>query len=112
MMTMTDVPQFPVRTAFLCGKITGDPDYRRKFAEACESLEEAGIAVMNPAVLPGHGFTHEQYLTVTIAMMRVCDAVVLLPDWKDSPGAKMEKDRATHWNKPIIEYAEWRQRNT
>lgn len=35
---------------YLAGKITGDPNYREKFAEAAKKLEErAGVTVISPA---------------------------------------------------------------
>lgn len=38
---------------YLAGKITGDPNYREKFAEAAKKLEErAGVTVISPAVTP------------------------------------------------------------
>lgn len=54
---------------YLAGKITGDPNYREKFAEAAKKLEErAGVTVISPTA-------------------------AFLPDWEDSPGAQLEK----HW---------------
>lgn len=36
---------------YLAGKITGDPNYREKFAAAAKKLEErAGVTVISPAV--------------------------------------------------------------
>lgn len=100
-------PGRPLKTVFLCGKISGDKWYKEKFACACTWLEGAGYVVMNPAVLPDHGFTHDQYLSVTLSMMCCCDAVCLLPDWKQSPGAKIETDVATREGIPGFCYAEW-----
>lgn len=38
---------------YLAGKITGDPNYREKFAAAAKKLEErAGVTVISPAVTP------------------------------------------------------------
>lgn len=38
---------------YLAGKITGDPNYREKFAAAVKKLEErAGVTVISPAVTP------------------------------------------------------------
>lgn len=41
---------------YLAGKITGDPNYREKFAAAAKKLEErAGVTVISPAVTPEKG---------------------------------------------------------
>jgi len=59
-----------------------------------------------PTVLPeSDSITQEQYLHICFAMIDVCDAVFLLPDWIDSAGAKKEKEYAEKSGKKII-YAE------
>ena len=78
----------------LSGAIASDPYYDEKFGDAVRVLCREGYAVMNPAVLPSHGFTHRQYMHVTLAMLDVCDVLCLLPDWHKSPGAVMEFVRA------------------
>lgn len=93
---------------FLSGKITDDPAYQVKFAKAAYMLESAGNAVMNPATLPSFGFTHEEYLKVTLAMLSVCDAVCLLPDWINSPGSQMEVEEATRSGKTIFTFEDFK----
>ncbi len=41
-----------MKRIYLSGKITGDPNYRDKFAKAEAHYKTFGHAVMNPAVLP------------------------------------------------------------
>lgn len=74
---------------YLAGKITGDQNYKTKFGSVAGELRKQGYSVMNPAMLPD-GFDYDDYMHVCKAMIERCDAVVLLPDWKDSNGAKME----------------------
>ena len=109
MMTISDLfsKNRPVNKLFLSGKITGDPDYRRKFYDAGYVLTSAGFAVMNPSALPSEGFSHDEYMKVTMAMLSVCDAVCLLPDWIESKGAQMEVEEATRADKPIFTFEEW-----
>lgn len=103
-------PRNPIKRVFLCGKITGDPNYQAKFARAAQTLEAKGFAVMNPAVLPPQGFEHRQYLAVTLAMLSVCDALMFLEDWTSSTGAKQEMRMAELTDKPGFSYKAWLRR--
>ena len=73
---------------YIAGKITGDPNYKRKFAKAAKCLSKTHT-VMNPAILPD-GFEFEEYMKICKSMIDVCDAVYFLPDWKQSTGAQEE----------------------
>lgn len=78
---------------YLAGKITGDPNYREKFAAAAKKLEErAGVTVISPAVTP-EGLKKADYMRICFAMLESADTAAFLPDWEDSPGAQLEK----HW---------------
>lgn len=94
-------------TVYLAGKITGDMNYKAKFAAAAEKLEAAGFAVVNPAVLPERGFTYPQYIRMSQAMLDECDAICLLPDWIRSSGAAHEHMRARDKHKRVFLFAEW-----
>ena len=85
---------------YLAGKITGDPNYKCKFGSAAGELRKIGYSVMNPAMLPD-GFEYNEYMHVCKAMIEVCDAVVLMPDWTESDGAKMEYGHAAAIGKRI-----------
>ena len=78
---------------YISGKITGDKNYRAKFQQAESELRLLGHDVMNPAILPG-GFSWTAYMSIALAMQNVCDATLLLPDWKDSKGAIIEHQDA------------------
>ena len=75
---------------YIAGKITGDPGYRDKFAEAEIQLGWQGNTVLNPAELP-EGMTPADYMRICLAMIDVADLVVFLPDAKDSAGARLKK---------------------
>jgi hypothetical protein len=74
---------------YISGKITGDPDHKRKFDEAEEKLREMGHVVLNPTILPD-GLEYDNYMDIDMAMVRACDVVALLPDWEESAGARAE----------------------
>lgn len=94
------------KTAYIAGKITGDPAYRIKFNAAALELEESGYTVMNPAILPD-GFTWGSYMHICQAMLAECDCMFLLSDWEDSKGAKIECTLATLHKKTIYAYADF-----
>lgn len=77
---------------YIAGKITGNPDYKNQFAEAEHTLINLGHSVMNPAwICAGKEFNYEDYMTVSGAMQKVCDAVFFLDNWEDSKGARREQ---------------------
>ena len=92
------------KTVYLAGKITGDAGYKEKFKKAQEAMEFAGFVVLSPTILPEDGFTYNAYMRMTTAMLLECDAVCMLPGWKDSPGARCEYDRARQEGKEVMEY--------
>lgn len=76
---------------FISGPITNVPDYKERFNKAEEELRKMGYkSIMNPSVLPSEGFDYEDYMTITITMMRCCDAVVFIDGWRLSTGAQTE----------------------
>lgn len=85
---------------YIAGKITGDPDYREKFAAAAERLAGAGRAILSPALLPG-GMQPEDYMRICMAMVDTADVVCFLPDWTSSAGAKIEMSYANYLGKPV-----------
>jgi len=88
---------------YLSGAITSDPHYREKFADAQMVLEELGYIVINPCILPA-GMTYEQYMKIGLCYVETADVICMLPDWKKSPGAKIEKYHAGEEKKRIILY--------
>ncbi len=84
---------------YIAGKITGDSNYKDKFYKAEEKLKSLGHSVMNPACLSDYkDFTWEDYMAVTSSMQKCCDAVLFLPDWIASKGAKQEHEMALSLN--------------
>lgn len=77
------------KTVYISGKITGDINYTKKFAEAEKKLLDRGWRVLNPAKLPGD-FEYEQYYPINCAMIDGADAIYMLRDFKESLGAVAE----------------------
>lgn len=77
---------------YIAGKITGNPDYMRQFAEAEKLLTEQGHAVINPC--QNDGFEYREYIDMGLCQLMKCDAIYLLKGHRDSPGARLERTYA------------------
>lgn len=86
---------------YLAGKITGDPDYKTRFARAAQKLEKLLGPVLNPAVLPG-GLDAADYMAICTAMLDRADVVAFLPGWDSSSGASLEHSYCTYIGKEIL----------
>ena len=76
---------------YIAGKITGDKHYKRKFKRAEKLLRSLGHSVMNPAwIVPSDDFEWIDYMQISAAMQKRCEAVYFLKDWEKSRGAQME----------------------
>lgn len=75
---------------YIAGKITGDPQFKEKFAWAQKQLEEKGHTVLNPATLP-EGMKPADYMKMCLVMIDRADRVYFLEDYAESRGAMMEQ---------------------
>lgn len=77
---------------YISGQITGRKDYQEKFNIAELKLKLTGLEVINPAklndVLPE--LTHEQYMTICMAELSLCDSIYMLKGYEKSKGAMQE----------------------
>ena len=90
---------------YIAGKITGDPEYRRKFSCAARQVEEFGHIVLNPAELP-EGMTPGEYMRICFAMLDVADEMWYLADAADSPGAFQEVQYCRYIEKRVRRFSE------
>ena len=83
---------------YISGKISGTSKKQchSKFMDAHHMLSDKGYTVINPMYLDFYDLEYEKYMTIDFILLETCDAIYMLHDWKDSPGAKREKA-----------YAEW-----
>lgn len=86
---------------YIGGKITGDTGYREKFDKAETVLSKIGHCVMNPAKLPS-GMEQGDYMRICFSMIDCADVVVLLPDWQESAGARLERAYAEKIGKEVV----------
>ena len=92
---------------YVAGKVSGlDRDKTRyKFGYTSARLREKGYAVINPFAMldDTRGYLdREAEMTICFAAISACDAVYMLEDWSDSPGARAEHKFALDHGKEII----------
>jgi hypothetical protein len=77
---------------YIAGPMTGIKDLNfPAFHQAAEWLRGMGHEVVNPAEInPDHHMSWEACMRSDIAELVTCDAILLLPGWEDSRGAKLE----------------------
>ncbi len=88
---------------YIAGKITGDQNYKRKFARAKGVLNRLGYAVLSPASLP-EGMTAADYMRICFSMIDTADIIVFLEDYQNSPGAMIEYQYSVYIGKPMMMY--------
>jgi hypothetical protein len=79
---------------YLAGPMTGYPDYNRPAFHAAQRwLEARGHSVINPAHHDITDGTWEQYLALALHVIHAGqpDAIVMLPGWQASRGARLER---------------------
>ncbi len=81
---------------YISGPITNEPNYRRNFAVAQQILEEQGHKdIINPAELSKaipsiEKMNHEEIILLCFDLLARCDAIVMLPGWRNSTGCTAE----------------------
>jgi len=76
---------------YIAGKITGNSNYQKEFADAKAQLESQGYIVLNPASLP-EGMSKADYMRICFAMIDTADVVAFIEGFDESPGAMLELD--------------------
>ena len=80
---------------YISGKISGLPpeQTQRKFSDAADLLHNLDCEPVNPFQI---GVSHsnaswKQHMIRDIELLMHCDGILLLDDWKESKGARIEK---------------------
>ena len=106
---------FKGKTVFLSGPISGDPDYKVKFARADAYCRMMGArAVWNPAKLPG-GKDYEWYMEANLNKLKgdskcfhlpAPNILLALPGYLNSPGAQREVKEALNRGIQVVKFEE------
>lgn len=82
-----------MKRVYISGSISSDMENApRKFSEAEQRVSRNfGCQAINPLKLPHkEGAEWEDFMAVDLLELMLCDAIYMLPCWKQSPGAKLE----------------------
>lgn len=80
-------------TVYISGAITGTTDYMERFNKAENDLIFLGYEVVNPAKINANLpkiCTHKDYMTVSMALLSICDTIYMLKGYEKSKGAMEE----------------------
>lgn len=91
---------------YIAGKVSGLPtgEVFTKFGQAEYWLRQQGHETVNPLRLCSSTWTWEQCMRVCIPELMKCDAICLLKDWGDSPGAVTEYYVASRLGMRVMVY--------
>lgn len=90
---------------YIAGKVTGLPQQEvvDKFAKAQKDIEEMGFEVVNPIkVVKNFDTPWNEAMKMCITALFDCNCMVLLPCWKESKGARLEKDIAHSFGMELL----------
>jgi hypothetical protein len=90
---------------YISGPITGTTDYMERFEEAQKYLESKGLTVINPALINSNlpkDTTWDEYMEISLILVKMSDAIYLLKGWEKSKGAELELRTAKRFGLEVI----------
>lgn len=94
------------KKTYISGKITGLPlsEARELFNQASEFVKTMGLIPVNPMDLSPfiEGKTWSEYMLEDIKLLLGCENIFMIPNWRESKGARIEHAIAEELNLFII----------
>lgn len=81
---------------YISGKMTGldKKEYMGKFNAAEKRLRGEGHEVINPVTVDAYGLDYEKSMAIDLILLESCDGIYMLDNWKESKGARIERNHA------------------
>lgn len=97
-----------MKRIYVAGPMTGLPDFNYPaFHAAAARLRAEGHHVENPAENPAPACgTWLAYMRLALAQVATCDAVFMLPGWRESRGARIEHGLALDLGLEVRDFKE------
>ncbi len=89
----------------MSGKITGDPNYREKFEKGVahfEAMDWPRSEIVNPVDHCPETWSWWRCMGTCLRLLVGCEFVGMLPDWRESRGARIEHAVAMAMRKWIV----------
>lgn len=100
----------PMPIVYVAGKFRGKTPWDVHLNVTHAETFALAVALLGASPLCPHANTahfdkqldDKFWLDATARLLEVSDAIVLIPGWRDSAGARNERDLADKWKKPIF----------
>lgn len=96
-----------MKRVYISGPVTKEPRAHVRFMEVSEQLQDRypDTEVINPILVQGilpRG-THEEYMSLCLPLLALCDAVYFMSGWRHSQGCCLERAAAIEKGLLIID---------
>lgn len=88
---------------YISGPMTGEPNYKAKFAAAEKHIKAQGGGAINPAKITiPESWSYDEIIAYDLQVLEKADAIYMLSGFRGSKGALIELKRALELDLPIL----------